>query len=101
LALTAILLGIKLIELLVKALWGEDYLFFERVNLKYVFDIFDLAIVVFFLISGVYLVGAAYVKKAVITMSAREYLNRVYYLFKVYLSVGLIAALNRFRRHAY
>ena len=63
LALTAILLGIKLIELLVKALWGEDYLFFERVNLKYVFDIFDLAIVVFFLISGVYLVGAAYVRK--------------------------------------
>jgi len=34
-------------------------------------------------------------------MSAREYLNRVYYLFKVYLSVGLIAAFNRFRRHAY
>ena len=63
LALIAILLGIKLIELLVKALWGKDYLFFERVNLKYLFDTFDLAIVVLFLIWGVYLVGAAYVRK--------------------------------------
>ena len=63
LALIAILLGMKLIELLVKGLWGEDYLFLQRVHLKYVFDIFDLVIVVFFLISGVYLVGAAYVRK--------------------------------------
>ena len=63
LALTAILLGIKLTELVVKALWGEDHLLVERVNLKYLFDIFDLAIVVFFLIWGVYLVGAAYVRK--------------------------------------
>jgi hypothetical protein len=29
-------------------------------------------------------------------MSAREYLNRVYYLLKVYLSVGLIAAFTGF-----
>ena len=29
-------------------------------------------------------------------MSAREYLNRVYYLLKVYLSVGFIAAFTGF-----
>jgi hypothetical protein len=31
-----------------------------------------------------------------ITMSARAYLNRVYFLFKVYLSVGLIGAFSAF-----
>jgi len=61
----AVLLGtIRLIEVLVHWLWGtSDYVFFERVKLKYVFDGADLAILVGFVIWGVYSVVAAYVRK--------------------------------------
>ncbi|HEV7682382.1 MAG TPA: hypothetical protein VGO68_09700 [Pyrinomonadaceae bacterium] len=55
--------GIKLLEKLVHSLWGTDYLFFERIKLKYIFDGADLAILVAFLLWGVYLVIAAYVRK--------------------------------------
>ena len=63
LVLVAILIGIKLIELLVHRLWGTDYLFFERIKLRYLFDLADFATLVFFLSWGVYSVGAAYVRK--------------------------------------
>ena len=44
-------------------LWGADYLFFRRLKLSYIFDGADLAILVVFLVWGVYSVVAAYVKK--------------------------------------
>ncbi len=64
LIVVASLLGaIKLLEWLVHSLWGTDYVFFERIKLKYIFDGADLAILVGFLLWGVYLVIAAYVRK--------------------------------------
>jgi len=64
LMVSSVLTGIKLLELFVHRLWGTDYLFFGENKLKYIFDIGDLAIMVFFLIWGVYSVVGAYVRKA-------------------------------------
>jgi len=59
-----LLVAIWLIEKLVHKLWGmEDYVFFGRVRLRYIFDGADLAILAGFLIWGVYSVVAAYVGK--------------------------------------
>lgn len=52
------------LEKLVHRLWGtEDYLFLGRVRLRYVFDGADLALLVGFIIWGVYSVIEAYVRK--------------------------------------
>lgn len=59
-----LLVTIWLIEKLVHWLWGTaDYVFFGRVKLRYVFDGADLAILVGFIIWGVYSVIRAYVGK--------------------------------------
>ena len=58
--LAGLLIGIKLLEMLVHKLWGnQDYLFFNRLKLKYIFDGADLAILIGFLVWGVYSVVAA------------------------------------------
>lgn len=62
--LTALLIGIWLLEKLVHLLWGEhDYVFFQTLRLKYLFDGADLALIVGFLVWGVYSAIAAYVRK--------------------------------------
>ena len=62
LVLAGLLIGIKLLEILVHWLWGnQDYLFFNRLKLKYIFDGADLAILIGFLVWGVYSVIAAYI----------------------------------------
>lgn len=64
LVLASLLAGIRVLEQLVHWLWGtSDYFFFGRLKLKYIFDGADLAILVGFLIWGVYSVIAAYVRK--------------------------------------
>src|SRR5215510_4951910 len=61
--LAGLLIGIKLLEILVHKLWGnQDYLFFNRLKLKYIFDGADLAILIGFLAWGVYSVVAAYIR---------------------------------------
>ena len=60
----ALLAAIWLIEQLVHWLWGaSDYVFFDRIRLRYIFDGADLAILVGFVIWGVYSVVAAYLRK--------------------------------------
>jgi hypothetical protein len=45
-------------------LWGtSDYVFFDKIRLRYIFDGADLAILAGFVIWGVYSVVAAYVRK--------------------------------------
>lgn len=62
--LAALLAGIWLIEKLVHWLWGDqDYLFFARLKLRYIFDGADLAILIGFLVWGVYSVVAAYIRE--------------------------------------
>jgi hypothetical protein len=62
--LAGLLTGVWLLEKLVHRLWGnQDYLFFDRLKLRYIFDGADLAILVGFLIWGVYSVIEAYVRK--------------------------------------
>jgi hypothetical protein len=62
--LAALLIGIWLLEKLVHKLWGsQDYLFFDRLKLRYIFDGADLALIVGFIIWGVYSVIAAYVRR--------------------------------------
>lgn len=63
LVLAGLLAGIKLLETFVHKLWHQDYLFFNRLKLKYIFDCADLAILVGFLVWGVYSVVSAYVRK--------------------------------------
>jgi len=61
--LSALLLGIKLLEMLVHRLWGnQDYLFFNTLKLRYIFDGADLAILIGFLVWGVYSVVTAYIR---------------------------------------
>ena len=62
--LTALLIGIWLLERLVHLLWeGEEYLFFQTLRLRYIFDAADLALIVGFLAWGVYSAIRAYVRK--------------------------------------
>ena len=61
--LAGVLVCIKLLEKLVHKLWDPDYLFFNRLKLKYFFDGADLVILVGFLAWGVYSVISAYVRK--------------------------------------
>jgi hypothetical protein len=64
LVVAALLGTIWLIEQLVHWLWGtSDYAFFDKIRLRYIFDGADLAILVGFVIWGVYSVVAAYVRK--------------------------------------
>jgi hypothetical protein len=63
LVLTGVLVCIKVLEKLVHKLWDQDYLFFNRLKLKYFFDGADLVILVGFLAWGVYSVITAYVRK--------------------------------------
>jgi hypothetical protein len=59
-----LLVGVWLLEKLMHRLWGgQDYLFFNRLKLKYIFDGADLAILVGFIVWGIYSVIAAYVRK--------------------------------------
>jgi len=63
--LAALLGGIRLLEEVIHRLWGTpDYLFFDRIKLRYIFDGADLLILVGFLSWGVYSVVAAYVGKS-------------------------------------
>ena len=58
------LTGIWLLEKFLHLLWGPtELLFFGSIKVRYVFDAADLAILVGFLIYGVYSVIAAYVRK--------------------------------------
>ena len=62
--LAALLIGIKLLEELAHKLWkDQDFLFFNRLKLRYIFDGADLAILVGFLAWGVYSVISAYVSE--------------------------------------
>lgn len=58
----SLLLGMWLLEKLVHHLWNKDYLFFNKVKLRYIFDGADLMILVGFLAWGVYSVINAYVR---------------------------------------
>jgi hypothetical protein len=62
--LAGLLIGIWALERLVHKLWGStDYVFFGKIKLRYIFDGADLAILVGFIIWGVYSVIEAYVRK--------------------------------------
>lgn len=62
--LAGLLVGIKLLEILVRALWGaEDHVFLGFFKLKYFFDGADLVTLVLFLAWGVYSVVGAYVRE--------------------------------------
>lgn len=63
LVLAGLLAGIKILEKFVRKLWDQDYLFFNWIKLKYIFDGADLLLLVWFLGWGVYLLASAYVKK--------------------------------------
>jgi hypothetical protein len=63
LVLAGLLVGIKVLETFVHKLWDHDYLFFNRIKLKYIFDAADLLILVCFLGWGIYYLVSAYVKK--------------------------------------
>jgi len=63
LVLAGLLVGMKLLEKFAHKLWDQDYLFFNRLKLRYIFDSADLAILVGFLVWGVYSVVTAYVRK--------------------------------------
>jgi hypothetical protein len=63
LVLAGLLTGIKILEKFVHKLWDYDYLFFNRIKLKYIFDGADLVLLVGFLAWGVYLLASAYMRK--------------------------------------
>jgi hypothetical protein len=64
LVVAGMLSGIWLLEKFLHLLWGPtELLFFGSIKVKYIFDAADLAILVGFLIYGVYSVIAAYVRK--------------------------------------
>lgn len=63
LVLAGLLVGIKVLETFVHKLWEHDYLFFNWIKLKYIFDGADLLILVCFLGWGIYYLVSAYVKK--------------------------------------
>ena len=49
LILAGLLVGIKVLETFVHKLWDQDYLFFNWIKLKYIFDGADLMMLVCFL----------------------------------------------------
>jgi hypothetical protein len=55
--------GIWLLEQEIHYLWGADYLFFDWLKLRYIFNGADLAILAGFIGWGVYSVVRAYVSK--------------------------------------
>jgi hypothetical protein len=61
--LALILVGIKLIELLMKRLWGGERLLFGKWPLAYVVDGSDLALIGAFLTIGIFVVLRAYYSK--------------------------------------
>ena len=61
--LAGLLVCIKLLEKLMHKLWDKDYLFFNKLKLRYVFDGADLVILVVFLAWGVYLAITAYIRE--------------------------------------
>jgi hypothetical protein len=63
LVLAGLLAAIKLLEKFVHKLWDHDYLFFNRLKLRYIFDGADLVLLVCFLGWGVYSLVSAYVRK--------------------------------------
>jgi len=63
LVLAALLASIKVLEKFVHKLWDHDYLFFNWIKLKYIFDGADLLLLVCFIGWGVYFLVSAYVKK--------------------------------------
>ena len=63
LSLAGLLAGIKVLEKFVHRLWDQDYLFFNRIKLKYIFDAADLVLLVCFLGWGVYYLVSAYMRK--------------------------------------
>lgn len=68
LVVASLLCAIRLLEGLVRWLWGgNEVLFFERIPLRYVFDGADLALLTGFLLYGVWSVIRAYMKKKVRT----------------------------------
>jgi hypothetical protein len=65
LVVVGLLAGIRLLEEIVRRLWGQtDHLFFGKIPLKYLFDAADLGILAGFLLYGVYSVVSAYVRKS-------------------------------------
>jgi hypothetical protein len=63
LILAGLLASIKLLEIFVHRLWDQDYLFFNWIKLKYIFDGADLVLLVFFLGWGVYYLVSECVRK--------------------------------------
>jgi hypothetical protein len=63
LVLAGLLVGIKLLEKFVHNLWDQDYLFFNWLKLRYIFDGADLVLLVCFLAWGMYSLVSAYVRK--------------------------------------
>ena len=61
--LLAILGGIKIVELVVHRFWDKDYLFFDWLKLKYIFDGADLLILAGFLSWGVYSILGAFIRR--------------------------------------
>jgi hypothetical protein len=61
--LALILVGIKLIELLMKALWGGGRLLFGKWPLAYIVDGSDLVLIGAFLTIGIFVVLRAYYRK--------------------------------------
>jgi len=61
--LAGLLVCIKLLEKLMHKLWDQEYLFFNKLKLRYLFDGADLAILVGFLAFGVYSAISAYVRE--------------------------------------
>ena len=61
--LAALLAAIWLLEKEIHHFWGADYLFFARLKLSYIFDGADLAILVGFIVWGVYSIVKAYIER--------------------------------------
>jgi hypothetical protein len=64
LMVSALLLSIKLVEILVHELWGsQDYRFFDKLKLRYILDGSDLTLLVVFLSWSIFSVVGAYMRK--------------------------------------
>ncbi len=61
--LLAVLVTIKLIEVVGHQLWKSDHLFFDWLKLRYIFDGADLLILMGFLVWGTYSILAAFIRK--------------------------------------
>ena len=60
--IAGLLAGYKLTELVVEKLWPAQYIFFQQLPLKYVFQVADLSLLVGLLFYGVYKVMRTYIK---------------------------------------